>query len=104
MPYFPGKRQIASGKRQTWVETSGAIVHHWTKKNMSSSKHCLLLAVETDKETPKNIGKLEYFGFTCNLSILRMFLRKKTLLSSLVLNDAVLHKINCSVYDRCFLF
>ena len=26
-----------------------------------------------------NIGKLDYFFFTCNLNVLKMFLRKKTL-------------------------
>ena len=48
-------------------------------KSTSSSKHCLLLAVENVKKTLKNIAKSEYFGFDFNLNIWGCSYQQKTL-------------------------
>ena len=46
---------------------------------MLPSKQCLLLAVENVNKPPKNIEKSGQIGLTCNLNILLVFLKKKSL-------------------------
>ena len=47
---------------------------------MLSKKHCLLLADENIKNNLRVLEKSEYLGFICNLNILRMLLKKKSLI------------------------